>query len=311
MYLDPGASWLGNPTKEDVLDEDDAEDCSWLLLEGMVVRPRQLYCQISLGPSHLSCLAAHHTSTYLLHIFCRACHILLAIILSVCLYVLAVNFFPFLVLLSEIIYRITAVKFGHPLLFSLYSVRYVCCLLCILCKDLYKNTHICFCKSLQVVHVHGVSWFRLVRFKILWPIVGIMFAMCVLFLFMCYALVLVGGRLVRNKMCTSLACGRALLWASQPVIRRARAGNAPATCDSSTIVVFLPQCILYFFPIVFCISKQRRLAILRQVVYVFPNMFLIAMHLWLGNLWARVEIVIICFFFFHCQGTISTFQALL
>ena len=122
MYLDPGASGLGNPTKEDVLDEDDAEDCSWLLLEGMVVRPRQLYCQISLGPSHLSCLAAHHTSTYLLHIFCRACHILLAIILSVCLYVLAVDFFPFLVLLSEIIYRITAVKFGHPLLFSLYSV---------------------------------------------------------------------------------------------------------------------------------------------------------------------------------------------
>ena len=122
-----------------------------------------------------------------------------------------------------------------------------------------------------------------------------MFAVCVLFLFMCYALILVGGRLVRNKMCTSLACGRALLWASQPVIRRARAGNAPATCDSSTIVVFLPQCILYFFPIVFCISKQQRLAILRQVVYVFPNMFLIAMHLWLGNLWARVEIVIICF----------------
>ena len=63
-------------------------------LEGMVVRPCQLYCQISLGPSHLSCLAAHHTSTYLLHIFCRACHILLAIILSVCLYVLAVDFFP-------------------------------------------------------------------------------------------------------------------------------------------------------------------------------------------------------------------------
>ena len=80
-----------------------------------------------------------------------------------------------------------------------------------------------------------------------------MFAVCVLFLFMCYCmcyvLVLLGGRLVRNKMCTSLACGRALLWASQPVIRRARAGNAPATCDSSTIVVFLPQCILYFYAV--------------------------------------------------------------
>ena len=94
----------------------------------------------------------HHTCHVLLrillrHIFCRACHILLAIILSVCLYVLAVDFFPFLVLLSDIVHRITA-----DILCSLHSVWYVCAVCCVYCVKTYKNTYICFCKSLHVVH---------------------------------------------------------------------------------------------------------------------------------------------------------------